>query len=191
MANNVYTYVSFENMSEKASTFLEQFGQISYSMDEGVSFLYGDIKTYYEYDVFVEIVGAKWCNTEDYSGYGISFVSAWCAPIALLDTLFKKLQSLESPDLLMWCRYDDEMPNFIGVYGRYKDAEWDECVEDGYYKESVGDTPYNTITNEDGEEEHEWSDTWSDSLDTFCDIEYNDFKSSINEEILYRTINNG
>ena len=81
----------------------------------------------------------------------------------------------------MWCRYDDEMPNFVGVYGRYKDTDYDECVEDGYYQECIGDTPYSTITDEEGEEEIEWSETWNDSLDVFCDKEYSSFQEIIEE----------
>ena len=187
MANNVYTYISFEGISDKASDFLtsieesddetKKMCRIKDIPNEGES-TEDKVNTY---DWYIENIGAKWMYMEDVSEYGLALTSAWSSPIAFCDALFKKLQSLDSPDILMWCRYDDEMPNFIGVYGRYKELDWDECVEDDYYKECVGDTPYNTITNEDGEEEHEWSDTWYDSLDTFCNKEYEDFKSYISE----------
>ena len=187
MANNVYTYISFEGISDKASDFLtsiEESDDETKKMCRIYDIPYEGESTEDKvntYDWYIENIGAKWMYMEDVSEYGLSITSAWSSPIAFCDALFKKLQSLDSPDILMWCRYDDEMPNFIGVYGRYKELDWDECVEDDYYKECVGDTPYSTITNEDGEEEHEWSDTWYDNLDTFCNKEYEDFKSYISE----------
>ena len=189
MANNVYSYISFEGLSDKASDFLSSIEEIS-DQTETMCKIYNipyegestdDVVN--TYDWYIENVGAKWISFEDVSEYGLSTTSAWSPPIGFCDALFEKLRSLDSPYMQLWCRYDDEMPNFVGVYGRYKDTDYDEYVEGENYQECVGDTPYNTITNDDGEEDVEWSDTWYDSLDVFCDKEYGYFQQIIEEYI--------
>ena len=187
MANNVYSYVSFEGLSDKASDVLlslEEPANETETMCNIYNIPYEGESTddvVNSYDWYIENVGAKWMSLEDISEYGLAATSAWSPPIGFCDALFEKLKSLDSPDLMLWCRYDDEMPNFIGVYGRYKDTDYDECVGDGDYQECIGDTPYNTITDEDGKEDVEWSDTWNDSLDVFCVKEYGYFREMIEE----------
>ena len=188
MANNVYTYTSFENMSEEASDFLLKMGELGLeNSNEGVCMVYDipyndpSTEDKINYDWWIENVGAKWMTFEDISDNSLFTVSAWSSPIAFYDGLFEKLKSLNSPELLMWCRYDDEMPNFVGVYGRYKNTDYDECVEDGYYKDCIGDVPYNTITDAEGQEDCEWSDTWDDNLGTFYEKEYGFFQVMIEE----------
>ena len=187
MAKNVYSYVSFEGLSDKASDVLLSLEEPA-NETETMCMIYNipyegestdDVIN--SYDWYIDNIGAKWISFEDISEYGIAATSAGSPPIAFYDALFEKLRSLDSPNMEMWCRYDDEMPNFVGVYGRYKDTDYDECVGDGDYQECIGDTPYNTITDEDGKEDVEWSDTWNDSLDVFCEKEYGYFREMIEE----------
>ena len=190
MANNVYTYISFEDISDEAIAFLDEVG--NESDETKIMCMVYDIPYHTEtsedkvntYDWYIENVGAKWMYIEDISCYGFSTTSAWSPPLGFCDAIFSKLQSLNSPDLLMWCRYDDEMPNFVGVYGRYKTMDYDEYVEgDESYEQCIGDLPYSVIPsdNDEEEDEYEYNEDWNDSLDTWCDEEYKFFMNEIKD----------
>ena len=190
MANNVYSYISLEGLSDKASDFLlsiEEPANETETMCKIYNIPYEGESTddvVNSYDWYIDNVGAKWLSFEDISEYGLSATSAWSPPIAFYNALFEKLKSLDSPDLLMWCRYDDEMPNFVGVYGRYKTMDYDEYVEgDESYEQCIGDLPYSVIPsdNDEEEDEYEYNEDWNDSLDTWCDEEYKFFMNEIKD----------
>ena len=105
MANNVYSFISFEELSDKASDFL-------LSIEEPTNETETMCKIYnipYEgestddvinsYDWYIENVGAKWMSFEDISEYGLAATSAWSPPIGFCDALYEKLKSLDSPNV--------------------------------------------------------------------------------------------
>jgi len=174
MANHVYSYISFVNLSQEAEDYLNNAGDnflhSVYNLSEDV-----DIDTVLWYN---ENVGSKWMNFEEINSELVSTVSAWGPPGNFYDALYEKLQSLNSPDLEIWARYDDEMPNFVGCWGRIGDYDYEECVDEEYYERVIGCTPH--ILDEDGE----WEDSnedWYDELDKWYDSEYDCFLESYKE----------
>lgn len=175
MANHVTSYISFENLSEEAIDYLDSaddnFLHSVYNLSEDT-----DIDNALWYN---ENVGSKWLNFEEISSDLIWTVTAWGTPNNFYDVLYEKLQSMNSPNLEMWVRYDDEMPNFVGCWGRIGDYEYDEYVEEDYYERVIGCKPY--IQDEDDEDDWEINDDWYEELDKFYDSEYDCFKESYRE----------
>jgi len=180
MANNVTTHITFENLSPKAKDFLASLSE-KRKEDEYCYMipLYGmdvnDEKA--NYDWFCENIGPKWMYLEDVDmdiGY-MNCVSAWSAPVPFMDRLYEYLVSLDSPDLILWATIEDEMPNFVGVYGRHgEDSYQDEIVED-FYQEEIGDVPFIA----DGEDDFEFNDNWPEAVSTWSDNHYSLFLNEI------------
>ena len=174
MANNVSSYISFSNISQEAEDWLDK---LMPDHDTSAYEVLGKIydKTEEEmddYDWWIENVGAKWLNFEDVSCGGMATVSAWSAPVSFYENLYKKLSSLNSPDLKMWARYDDEMPNFVGVWGMAPNGyDYDEYIEEEYYEQCIDCLPY--AENEDGD--YESVDEWWDKFDEWSEKEYDLF----------------
>jgi hypothetical protein len=177
MANHVTSYISFENLSQEAIDFIDSSGEnflhSVYNLSEDV-----DIDTAFWYN---ENVGSKWMHFEELSSDLISTVSAWGPPGNFYEALYEKLESLNSPGLEMWVRYDDEMPNFVGVWGRIGDWDYEEYLEEEHYENVIGCTP--NILDEDGEWE-EFNDDWYEELDKWYDSEYDCFKESYSEYMI-------
>jgi len=156
MANHVISHISFENLSEEATQFLSN---IMPSFDTPTAkvleyFFEESEDTMNTYAWCVDNLGAKWVNFEEIGEDTFNMFSAWSFPKRFADTLYEKLVSLNSPNLEMWCTYEDEMPNFIGVYGRGPyEAEYEEELDENLYEEEIGSLPYN-------EETEEFNDEW-------------------------------
>ena len=176
MANNVNSYISFENLSQEAYDFLEKLmPDYQTSSDEIVAKIYDapeDTREWYE-----ENIGAKWINFEDISGEGMTIVTAWSAPEAFYKSLYEKMVSLNSPDAMLWASFDDEMPNFVGVYGLGpNDYDYEEYLDEEDYEQCIGCTPH--CKTDDGWEHNE---DWWDKFDEWRDKEYNYFIEGFND----------
>ena len=180
MANHVNSYISFENLSEKAEKFLEELmPDYQTSSDEVINKIFDlSTDTEYDWDWHIENIGAKWITFEDVSACGMSTVTAWSAPEAFYRGLYKKLVSLDSPDAQLWASYDDEMPNFVGVFGLApNDYDYEEYVDEEVYQQCIGALPY--LEDEDGEWEH--NEEWWDKFDEWREKEYSYFKDGYQE----------
>ena len=64
------------------------------------------------------ITRLKWITFEDVSGDGMDQdVKRTCVYGAFFRGLYEKLVTVNSPDAMLWASFDDEMPNFVGVFG--------------------------------------------------------------------------
>jgi len=167
MANHVTSTVSFDNISEEAQNFLRTFEWA----DETAA-----IQCFYEIPVedeilwYTENVGSKWCYFDSIDEDHMSMVSAWSPPIGFYEAIYSKIENMNSPDLHMWVQYEDEATNFIGVWGKIGECEWDECVDSEDYMEILGCT-----FGEEVEGDWEFNENWNDELNKWYDIEYQNF----------------
>ena len=178
MANHVSTYVSFENLSKEAEEFLTNIDMSKKSDEVLMNFVseeVGDTR-----QDWVDAFGAKWVYFDDISENTACLVSAWSPPEALLDKMYDKLHSLNSPNLELWATYDDEMPNFIGTWGRIGDFYYEEYVEDEHYESIIGCNPH--ILDEEGDWE-DYNEDWPELLDKWHDSEYECFKQCYAEHL--------
>ena len=123
MANHVTSFITIENLSEEAKFFLEHLNDETLLQE-----LYSDYDNTREW--YIDNVGAKWLNFHDIDSANISCTSAWSPPVQFYDKLHEKLIELNSPDAVVWATYEDEMPNFFGVYGLGKDTVYEENLYD-------------------------------------------------------------
>ena len=73
---------------------------------------------------------SKWCYIQDFDEESFHGYSAWSEPTPALEWILSQLAPLD-PQMITTITYEDEMPNFAGVYV----YEGDECI-DGYEDES-------------------------------------------------------
>ena len=175
MANHVYTNFTFENISSEGAEFLDDiFG----SEEEGYVFekVYGEYEPTREW--MTENVSAKWCYFEEpfYNEkdrvYTVTAISAWDAPHDFMTELFGKVLSL-SDKVDMFCTFEDEMPNFIGVYSlSHTGAEVNEYVEQENYELVLGCPHWDSEIDEEHEE-------WWDSLSEYFNNVKTEFRVSI------------
>lgn len=175
MANNVYTYVKITNVSPSGGEFLEELFE---SEEENKVF-----KTIYEEfeetrDWMCDNVGAKWCYFEEpfydpvEKTFTVCCISAWSMPEDFLTELYGRVLPI-SEHADMFCRYEDEMPNFVGVYGiSHNGAEINEYVEADDYEEVIGCSCWD-------EEADDMNEEWYDSLETYFNECSKDFTVSI------------
>ena len=79
------------------------------------------------WDYYVNNVGAKWCNVEDFDEDFLSGYSAWSPPIQFIQYLHEYLYDHHDKKHTIKMTYEDEFRNFIGV-AHYADGQntWDE-----------------------------------------------------------------
>jgi hypothetical protein len=164
MANHVNSNIEFDNISEEASKFLLS---LPTDNEEILGKIFPDYKP--EGEWYIENIGSKWITFDDIYDVTLNITTAWIAPYSFYNGLYEKLQSLSSPDLEMWVTYDDEMPNFVGVFGRIDDYEYEDCIEEEHYKAVFGITASN-------EEKEEFDEEWWDRVHEFYADEYSAFK---------------
>ena len=173
MANHVTSHICFENISEEAGKFLNDMN-LTDNIEEMLTLIFP--KSYNDndnadsmWDWYSENIGSKWITIDEIYNDSMNTTTAWVAPYSFYNRLYEKLQSLSSPDLEMWVTYDDEMPNFVGVFGRIDDYEYEDCIEEEHYKAVFGITAYN-------EEKEEFDEGWWDRVHEFYADEYSAFK---------------
>jgi hypothetical protein len=170
MANHVTSYINFENLSDKAEEFLENMNDETLLQE-----LYSDYDNTYGW--YIDNVGAKWLTFDDIDSTNISCTSAWSPPVQFYDKLHEKLVELNSPDAVVWVTYEDEMPNFIGVYGLGKDTDYEEHLDEEYYEDTLGMLPYDEVSEEFNDGSDDRPNFWEEVQDWFSK-EYDCFKEN-------------
>jgi hypothetical protein len=117
------------------------------------------------WDYYVNNVGAKWCNVEDFDEDFLSGYSAWSPPIQFIQYLHEYLYDHHDKKHTIKMTYEDEFRNFIGV-AHYQDGQntWDE-LDSGDLTEEMRKVFGDVVDNEDfWEGEYEQGDP-SEELD--------------------------
>lgn len=137
MANHVNYGVRFEQMNDAAKAKWKEL--TSRLVEEQYEYWMGDLWVYEggpvnsedvrEYSWTTEHVGPKWCYIQDFDEESFHGYSAWSEPSPALEWILSQLAPLD-PQMITTITYEDEMPNFAGVYV----YEGDECI-DGYEDE--------------------------------------------------------
>ena len=70
---------------------------------------------------YVDNVGAKWCNIEEWEAMHLSGYSAWSAPVDLVENMAAYIGKAD-PSVKITMTYEDEFRNFVGVYVVNKDG---------------------------------------------------------------------
>jgi hypothetical protein len=176
MANHVHYSVNFHQINEQARAKLQElFSRVrtdgNYQWFSDI-FVDGDELTYEQteqYSWTLENIGPKWCYFEDYSAAEgdvyFNGEAAWSAPEEGLVKLLEILEEYD-PNIITSMTYEDEMPNFVGVYV-YQGSECYDGFEDEW--EELRDrviAESETLTPESwDEEEDDWAD--DEARDTF------------------------
>ena len=123
MANHVSFSIQFEEINDAAKTKWKELTE-RLEPESGESWM-GDLWVYEDgpvskedvrqYSWTTEHVGPKWAYIQDFDDTGCSGYSAWSAPEEALSWILEQLAPLD-PNLITSFYYDDEMPNFYGVY---------------------------------------------------------------------------
>ena len=137
MANHVNTFVRFENLSDAGAAKLQElYSRIRPSNGyEWFSDIWGlDKEITDKYDWNIDNVGPKWCYFEDRGEDYFQITSAWSYPEKGLMWLFEQIAEVD-PEFIASVTYEDEMPNFFGVWvynkeGMIDGCEWDEEIND-------------------------------------------------------------
>ena len=137
MANHVNYGVRFEQMNDAAKAKWKEL--TSRLVEQEYEYWMGDLWVYEggpvsaddvrEYSWTTEHVGPKWCYIQDFDEESFHGYSAWSEPTPALEWILSQLAPLD-PQMITTITYEDEMPNFAGVYV----YEGDECI-DGYEDE--------------------------------------------------------
>jgi len=177
MANHVHYAVNFHQINDAAKAKLqEMFSRVredtNYRWFSDI-FVEGDL-TYEETEKYAwttEHIGPKWCYFEDYEvdtdePY-FNGEAAWSAPEEGLVKLLEILEEYD-PNIITSMTYEDEMPNFIGVYV-YEGSECYDGFEDEWeeLRDRVIAESENLTEESWNEDEEEWVD--EEAEDTFRD----------------------
>lgn len=175
MANHVNYGVRFEQMNDAAKAKWKEL--TTRLVEEQYEYWMGDLWVHEggpvnsedvrEYSWTTEHVGPKWCYIQDFDEESFHGYSAWSEPTPALQWILTQLAPLD-PEMITSITYEDEMPNFAGVYV----YEGDECV-DGYEDESdeIMDRIFEThphLKEKWDEEIEDWKD--EDSQDEWNEI---------------------
>ena len=169
MANHVNTHVRFEKLNEAGLAKLQELYSRIRPQDKGYEWfsdLWGlDQETTNLYEWNLEHVGPKWCYFEDRGEDYFTTISAWSFPQPGLEWLFEQIATVD-PDFIASVFYQDEMPNFFGVYVYDKDGMVDGCEwgEDDEITEMMHQM-VPALAELDQEEQSEvYSDIWSENI---------------------------
>ena len=188
MANHVNTHVRFEKLSGAGKAKLQELYsriQVKENDYEWFSDIFGlnkELTDLREWNL--ENVGPKWCYFEDRDEDYFNTVSAWSFPQPGLEWLFEQIASVD-PDFIASVFYQDEMPNFFGVYVYNKDGMIDGCEwgEEGEITEMM-EQMVPSLKELDQEEQSEvYFDIWSENIWELVhdkqDQVYNDIMESL------------
>jgi hypothetical protein len=191
MANHVNTHVRFEKLNDAGKAKLQElYSRVRTGSDKAVIYewfsdIFGlDPEITDKYDWNLENIGPKWCYFEDRGEDYFNTVSAWSFPQAGLEWLFEQIVSVD-PDFIASVMYEDEMPNFFGVYVYNKDGMIDGCEwgEDGEITEMM-EQMVPSLKELDQEEQSEvYNELWSENIWELVhdkqDQVYNDIMESL------------
>ena len=190
MANHVNTSVRFDKLNDAGKAKLQELYSRIRPEDKGYEWfsdIFGlDKEITDKYDWNLDNIGPKWCHFEDRGEDYFNTVSAWSFPQAGIEWLFEQIASVD-PDFIASVFYEDEMPNFFGVYVYNKDGMIDGCEwgEDGEIEEMMKEAvPELAELNEETDSDRYW-DLWSGNIwDLVSDKQgqvFNDIMESLKE----------
>ena len=172
MANHVSTHVRFEKINEAGLAKLQElYSRIrvegsTYESYEWFSDMWGlDKEVTDKYDWNCDNVGPKWCHFEDRGEDYFNTISAWSFPQPGLEWLFEQIAQVD-PEFVASVFYEDEMPNFFGVYVYNKDGMIDGCEwgEDNEIQELMEEA-VPSLRELDHEEQSEvYGELWSENI---------------------------
>ena len=131
------------------------------------------------WDWYVNNIGAKWCNIENWDEASFSGYSAWSPPVAMVEHIVNFMAQWDE-DATAYMTYEDEFRNFIGIadfglnsegecYSGYEEMDSDEIHH--YTKEKFGnlvekETFWDDLYEIEGEEvcPNEWLDDFVHSF---------------------------
>lgn len=118
MPNYCMSYVRFENLNEAAK---EKYNLLQQRLtsEKNFSDLMND-GSVSEEEIHTrswqhDHVGPKWTTIDDIDDEGMSLTSAWSAPTDGVEWLIRELSSVQ-PDLITVYSYQEEQPDFAGIY---------------------------------------------------------------------------
>jgi len=176
MANEVSTSVKFHQINDAAKDRLKEiysrireqdrkwFGDIWVDGTDG-SPSYSETE---QYTWTTMNMGPKWCYFEDYDDTGFYTSSAWSYPAEGIQWLLSQLAEVD-PNIITSVSYQDESPNFAGVwvyegaeeYDGYEES-WDE-IRDRIMKQNPELYEGWDEDDEDWKDEH-YQDLFNDNL---------------------------
>jgi hypothetical protein len=145
MANHVYSYWSLRQANDEAKAYFKEFTtHVNNSAEENdnflmVEFLYQERRPEDEsehWQWFIDRVGSKWITIEDVYDEELSMTTAWDSPDSLFERLVENLKVID-PNVQLVMTYEDEMPNFVGVW--YYNGENDDLDCEHYACENFQD----------------------------------------------------
>ena len=188
MANHVNTHVRFEKLNDAGKAKLQElYSRIRTENNyEWFSDIFGlDKELTDKYDWNLENVGPKWCYFEDRGEDYFNTISAWSFPQPGLEWLFEQIAAVDS-DFIASVFYEDEMPNFFGIYVYNKDGMIDGCEWEGEEITEMMKEHAPSLRELDEEEQSDvyWG-IWGDNIwDLVSDKQhqvYNDIMESLKE----------
>jgi len=192
MANHVHTSVNFHRINDEGKKVLQElYSRVRKDQDYNwFSDIFVDEKegspTYDEaskYDFTIERVGPKWCYFEEFGEDNFIMESAWSWPEIGVEWIFEQVAGVD-PDFIAYVTYEDEMPNFSGVYVYNTDG-----IVDGYENDSeeIRDMLFNEVEGlreEWNEEDEEFTD---DGTDMFSENVWEEI-SNAQMQLVHETI---
>ena len=169
MANYVNTHVRFEKLNDAGKAKLQELYsriRVEGSNYEWFSDMWGlDKEETDKYDWNLQHIGPKWCYFEDRGEDYFTTVSAWTYPDAGLVWLFEQIEQVD-PDFIASVFYQDEMPNFFGVYVYNKDGIIDgtEWGEDNEITEMMHEMVPSLRELDQEEQSEVYGDIWFDNI---------------------------
>jgi len=186
MANHVNTHVYFNKISDAGKAKLQElYSRLRTDKDyEWFSDIFGlDPEVTDKYDWNLENVGPKWCYFEDRSEDSFNTISAWSFPENGLLWLFNEIAQVD-PEFIASAYYEDEMPNFFGIYIYNKDGMVDGCEWEGDEITEMMHEAVPSLRELDQEEQSEvyWG-IWSDHIWDLAYDKQHEVQQSIMESL--------
>jgi hypothetical protein len=169
MANHVNTHVRFEKLNDAGKAKLQELYSRIQPQDKGYEWfsdIFGlekEVTDLYEWNL--QNVGPKWCYFEDRGEDYFTTISAWSFPQPGLEWLFEQIASVD-PNFIAAVFYQDEMPNFFGVYVYDKDGMIDGCEwgEGGEIEEMMREHVPELRDLDEEEQSEVYFGIWADNI---------------------------
>ena len=191
MANHVNTYVRFEKINEAGKAKLQELYSRIRTTDntyEWFSDIFGldkEVTDLYEWNL--QNIGPKWCYFEDRGEDYFATTSAWSFPQPGIEWLLEQIGQVDS-DFIASVTYEDEMPNFFGVYVYNKEGVVDGCEwgEDNEIEEMMKEAVPSLRELDQEEQSEVYGELWSENIwDLVHDKQsqvYNDIMEYLKEQ---------
>ena len=169
MANHVNTYVRFEKINEAGKAKLQELYSRIRTTDntyEWFSDIFGldkEVTDLYEWNL--QNIGPKWCYFEDRGEDYFATTSAWSFPQPGIEWLLEQIGQVDS-DFIASVTYEDEMPNFFGVYVYNKEGVVDGCYwgEDNEIEEMMKEAVPSLRELDQEEQSEVYGELWSENI---------------------------